>query len=123
MDMRQYKIAKRGVYLYVFRHPYPARIYKGNIYCLKTNIDKIISPTFVEKTFKKKKFTSACVIEPEKFYHGVLWMRKRDDELALEIYFSYIKNLIGDYTRKINNLNDYYRSVAESEVENYILED
>lgn len=123
MDFSQYKITKRGVYLYVFRQGSKPKVYKGSIYTLKTKLDKLISPTFREKGNHKKRYSSSCSLDPEKFFNGVMWMRERDDELAKDLYFQYVKEKIVDYTRKINDLNDYCRYVFDTNVVSYILED
>lgn len=123
MDFSQFKITKRGVYLYVFRQGSEPKVYKGNIYTLKTKLTKLISPTFRESGKHKKRYASSCSLEPGKLYNGVVWLRERDDYQAKDLYFQYVREKLEAFKRKANDLNEYCHYVLEHNIKSYILED
>lgn len=110
------KLYKRGIYLYTFNSGYPMRVYKGNVY----STTYCVSPDYIfQESGKDKPHRQKCLGEEGKYYRNCIWLRKRDDEKALSIFYDYIKELIEKKTKQINGYRNRYQFIAKQPIEDF----
>lgn len=117
-EFRAKKLAKRGVYLYVFNPGYPMRIYKGNIYVNKTSNKTMLDPAFRESN-KDKPYHRACNLEEGVLRHNCFWLRKRDDEKALDLFYAYIKRMIKKCQATIDGHRRHYEEAVSQPAQDF----